>query len=783
MEQKTLQCTHCREMNYPMVEFCRYCGESLHSRPAAVKSGLMVKWIHHGIDAMFWMVDETVRWWEIGKLSIMLKTLRRQRANLLNRLEDENPGSQTSVEEQHALVGITEELARLSNREEFLRSKCWAMTPDLLFIGIFLVFAYGLFAMNPTRSLLPRRNVEAGIFRGQVSRVRDLPFNAHSVISVAEWFENKLYVGGDGGLSVIDPVSGVATQVVELPADFFVRDLAIDGDRLFIAGFPGIYILENTVIKSFYHEKQLPVKLVNSLAVSGPGNLLIGTVGQGMLRGGDDSAVFVLGTQNRTIRDFGRLGSEMWIMHEDGILTGRTDNFESLNLQVLAGRHLRSMITTERNVFIGTDQGVVAGYRNARSWVWTLLSAGKPGYVNDLIVSGDILFIGSDEGVYRFNKGRMDRLSSVPCQALAIGSSFLAAVNPDSIMLFYFSGGTGDSGSSMYSSLPEIGTFTPSFPVVSMVPLPKLQYGRLPDFGRLDQENNRKALTISPVASESFAVVDRPHVPLPAELQKPVFSDIEKLGSNFILATQNRGVWIFDGTNWSLQEGIPQIGVSSLVCNSTACFAYGPTAGIFQVGIEQALQIVSAEHTPGLLHVFAEADNTLLMLFKDGSIKSWTNGQLHELIGIPGEFRGDFHSLWKFKDRFLVVVDKGVMVHESDRQWNLIFFKGRIDNTRIAAVERGPDENLFIALEDGRIFEFKADKLEFVGVISDQPVALNYDGCLWVAGKESLFFLENKNFVSAPFHTTDKILGAFPSLDKDSVMVFTDFGVNVIAGR
>lgn len=782
MEQKTLQCTHCREMNYPMVEFCHYCGESLYSRPTVVRSGLLVKWVHHAIDAMFWVVDESVRWWEIGKLSIMLKTLRRQRTGLLNQIERENTNAQASVEEQQALVGIIEELARLSNREEFLRSKCWAMTPDILFISIFLVFIYALVALNPARTLLPRRSVEAGIFRGEVSRVRDLPFGGHSVITVAEWFDSKLYVGGDGGLSIIDTVSGLATQTTELPADFFVRDLATDNERMFIAGFAGIYVLENTVLKPYYRDNQLPVKLVNSLAVSGPGNLLIGTVGNGMLRGGPDAAVFVLGTQNRTIRDFGRLGSEMWIMHEDGILTGRTDNFEQLNLQVLAGRHLRSMITNERNVFIGTDQGVVAGYRNARNWVWTLLSAGKPGYVNDLVVSGDILFIGSDEGVYRFCKGRMDRLSSVPCQALALGNSFLAAVNPDSIMLFYFAGGAGDS-SGMYRSLPEIGTFTPSFPVVSMVPLPKLQYGRLPDFGRLDQENVRHALTMSNVATKTFAVADRPHVPLPIELQKPVFSAIVNLDSSFLLATQNRGVWEFDGEQWSLKNGVPEVGVPSLAHNSNACYAYGPAAGIFRVDSKMGQKVVGPEYTSELLNVFAEEDNTLLMLFKDGSIKSWANGQINNLVGIPGEFQGEFHSLWKIHDRFLVVVDKGVMVHESDRQWNLVFFKGRIDNTSIAAVERGEDDNLFIALEDGRIFEFKADKLEFVGVISDQPVALNYAGCLWVAGKDSLSFLENKSFIPAPFHGKARVLGAFPSSDNQSIMVFTDFGVEVIAGR
>ncbi len=782
MEQKTLQCHHCREMNYPMVEFCRYCGESLHARPAAVKSGLLVKWIHHAIDAMFWVVDETVRWWEIGKLSILLKTLRRQRSALLLRLESEAPDSTAFIEEQHALVGITEELARLSNREEFLRSRCWAMTPDLLFTVIFLVFLYGLLFVNPVRALLPKRSPETAAFRGEVSRVRDITFRAHSVVTVAEWFDNRLFVGGDGGLSVVDTDSGVATSAVELPDNFFVRDLVVDSNRLFIAGFAGVYVLENTVLKPFYRDNQLPVKQINSLAVTGPDTLLLGTIGRGMLRGTSENAVMVLGTHNRTIRDFGRLGSEMWIMHEDGILTGRTDSFEQLNLQVLAGRHLRCMVTTDRNVFIGTDQGVVAGYRNARNWVWTLLSAGKPGYVNDLVVSGDIVFIGSDEGVYRFSKGRMDRLSSVPCQALALGRNFLTAVNPESIMLFYFTG-IANEGLKVSQAIPEIGTFTPQIPVVSMLPLPRLQFGRMPDFSLLEQSLNRQPLTESQAATPTSDVAARPHVPLPTELQKPVFSDIVKIGKRYFLATENRGVWKFDGDEWEMLEGLPETGASSLICNDEECYVYGSSAGIFRLFEDSGTLIAGPEKTAGLLHVSFENKGRLLMLFRDGSIRSLADGSVKELYGIPGEFKGDFNSVWKLGERYLVVVDKGVMVHESEKQWNLIFFKGRIDNAKVSAVERGVEENLFIALDDGRVFEFKDDRLDFLGVVNDQPVALNFDGYLWVAGRDSLFFLENKNFVSAPFHTSDRILGAFPQPDSNSILVFTDFGVKLIAGR
>ncbi len=743
----------------------------------------MIKWIHHAIDAMFWFVDESVRWWEIGKISIQLKAMRRKKSLLISAIEaEERAGIETTTEQKQDLIGLSEEQNRLASREEFLRSRCWAMTPELLFLVFFCIFLYGMVALNPGRTFLPRRAIEPGIFSGQVNRVRDLAFSGHSVITAACWHEDKLFIGGDGGLTIVDPVTGSASAATDLSEDFFVRDLEIDENRLFIGGYSGIYVLENTILKPFYRENQLPARLINALAVSGPNNLLIGTVGQGMLRGNNDAAVFVLGTQNRTIKDFGRLGNELWLMHEDGILTGRADNYEPLNLQVLAGRHLRCMVTTDRNVFIGTDQGVIAGYRNARNWVWTILSAGKPGYINDIVVSGDILFIASDEGVFRFNKGRMERLSAIPCQALCISFNFLAAINPDSIMLFYFTPAPGDLNAGLFGPIPEIGTYTPAFPMVPMLPATRLQYGRLPDFGLLESDG-KLPLTQSAAATETWSTLEKPFVALPSELQKPIFSDIVSFGSRYLLATENRGVWSYDDTSWSQIIGLSQPGVSSLFTNNKSCYAWGPDTGIFKIDDDRAQQLAGPETTTGLVHLFADDDETLLLLYNDGSIKSLAFGELKELFGIPGEFKGQFHSVWKLGDRYLVVVDKGVMIHEAERQWNLVFFKGNVDTAHIAAVEQGEQQNLYIALGDGRIFEFKNDRLEFIGVISDQPIAMNFSGLLWVATRESLFFLENDSFVPTPFRGTDRIIGAFPGSDNKSVLVFTGSGVEAMAGR
>lgn len=761
-----------------MVEFCHHCGESLHARSVPNHHTLVGKWIYHAIDAIFWLVDESVRWWEIGKLSIKLKALRRQRAQLLNHFESlDRSGGETSLEQKQALIGLTEELARLSSREEFLRTRCWALTPELLFLLIFLVFIYGVFALNPGRTFLPRLHRDAGIFAGQVSRVKDLPVSGHNVISRAVWHEGRLYVGGDGGLTVLDPEKGETTQVDGLPENFFVRDLAVDGNRLIIGGYSGIYQLENTVMKTFYQANQLPVKLVNAIAVAGQNRLLIGSVGQGMLRGNQDSAVFVLGTQGRTVRGFGRLGSELWIMHEDGILTGQNDDFSPLNLQVLAGRHLRSMVTTERSVFIGSDQGVIAGYRNSRNWVWTLLSAGKPGFVNDLLVSGDILFIGSDEGLFRFNNGRMERLSSIPCQALAAGDSFLTAVNPGSVMMFSFAPYVSVKDGPRL--VPEVGSYTPSMPVVSMIPVPTLQFGRLPDFTALSEGQEEKA---SLASASIVSPKNPPQESLPTALQVPVFSDLERISDQFFLATLNRGIWIYDNSGWQQVSEVP--GVDSLAGNGRVCYAYGNGKGVYRLHKDRSEIMVKEVFCNGLLNVHVCQDGSLLMLFADGSIKTTdSNNDLQNLASIPDEFRGEFHSVWKIGANLVVLVNKGVLVQESDNRWNLVFFKGRIEGGRVNAATGGADDSLFTALNDGRIFKFSGGQLEFVGTINDQPVSMNYAGFLWIAGSESLFFLEKNNLIAAPFHAKDKILGAYPVADSKSIMVFTGSGIKVIAGR
>jgi len=31
------------------------------------------KWLYGAVDAMFWVIDETARWWEIGRILVKVK--------------------------------------------------------------------------------------------------------------------------------------------------------------------------------------------------------------------------------------------------------------------------------------------------------------------------------------------------------------------------------------------------------------------------------------------------------------------------------------------------------------------------------------------------------------------------------------------------------------------------------------------------------------------------------------------------------------------------------------
>ena len=740
------------------------------------------KIIYNLIDAMFWIADETARWWEISKITIQVKTFRRQKA-VLNKLikENEKKSIGISVAQTAELASLNESISKLAAKEDFLKSKCWSWTPFIDFTLIFLLFLYGVISINPIKKIQDNPRTNIGVFGGQISRVRELPFQGHSIITDSIWFDNRLYVAGNNGVTIINTVTGQTQNIKYLPQNFFAKDLQIINNHLLIAGYSGVFEYENNVLKTLFDENKLPNKLVNAFAVVNERKkqYLIGTLGDGLFRTNGDSIIPISNTSNYIIRSFGHQRQELWILHDEGILTGNSDKLTSLDLQVLAGKKTRCMVTTDKNVFIGTDQGIVAGYRSSKNWVWTMLSSIKPGFINDIINAGEVLFIASDEGVFRYYKGKMDRLSSIPTYSLSLCDTFLAAIGKSSVIFYYFNFSGNIGNSSIFGVVPELGTYTPTLPITTLPMEVRPNYKRMPDYGLIETDG-KEPLTESALSTESYPPDQKPMVELPIELQRPVFSDITKFNNKYLLATTNRGIWSFDGEVWKQIEHKGIGNANKLCCNEKHCYAYSSEFGIYEIVDGNTKLIIEPKETKNLKYLSICDEDTLLLLYSDGKVKTFKNGEFNLFFTIPNEFVNNCHSIWKVMDQYVAVLNQGIMTHESNGKWNLMFFQGNIDSARIADVINLNQKVLYIALNDGRIFEYYNNRLPLSGIVADHPNSINYSGNLWVASMDSLYLKEKNTFIAIPFKSRDRILGAFPDKENKNIYVFTASGLRIL---
>ncbi len=741
------------------------------------------KFLYNLIDAMFWVYDETLRWWEISKIIIQIKTYRRQKT-ALNKLikENEQKFIGVTVAQTAELTSLNESISKLAAQEDFLKSKCSNWTPIVDFSIIFILFVYGIISINPIQNIVERRNTSIGVFGGQISRVRELPFEEHSIISDSIWFNNKLYIAGNNGVTEIDTVSGGSKKLKDLPENFYGKDLSILGNRLLIAGYPGIFEYENNEIKPFIAENKLPDRLINSFSVVNEKKkqFLFGTLGKGIYYNNGEKLIFIPKTYDYIAKSFAFQRKELWILHDEGILIGHPDKLDSLNLEVLAGKRPRCMITTDKNVFIGTDHGIIAGYRSSRNREWTMLSTTKPSYINSIINAGEILFIASNEGVFRYYKGKMDRLSSIPTHSLCLCDTFLAATGKSSVFLYYFdfSGNVGKS--SIFGVVPELGTYTPTLPVTTLPVQNRPIYKRMPDYGLLETDG-KEPLMESAIPIGDYSPNQKPMVELPVELQNPVFSDITFFNGKYYLATTNRGIWAFDGKNWSQVNNNSKSNANKLCSNKKDCYAYSSKAGIYKIIDDKAELIVDSKETSGLKYMSISDDDKLLLLFADGNVKIYDNKELKPFFIIPTEFVDNCHSIWKISEQYIAVLNQGVMAHEADGKWNLMFYRGNTDSAKIVDVCNFENKSLYIALNDGRIFEYSKNKLPLTGIVPDYPISINYsENNLWVSSIDSLYLKENNVFTPLSFKSNNRILGVFTDSESKNLLVFTASGLRVL---
>ena len=740
------------------------------------------KAIYNLIDAMFWLADETSRWWQIGKLSIQIKELRRHKATLNKQIiYNEKHSISISSAQTAELASLNESISKLASKGDFIKSKCWAMTPEILFATLSLLFFYAVIWINPSPKLIAVPEINTTVFSGSISRVRELPILGHSIVSDSAWFNNKLYVAGNNGVTEIDTATGQSQNLKELPLDFLAKSLVAYDNKLIISGYSGIFVLDGSIIKPLFQNKRLPFKLINSLAITKKNTFLIATLGQGILRSNSDStAVMVPNTQSYIVKDFGHQNKELWILHEEGILTGSTSRLTNLELQILVGKKPRCMVTTEKNVFIGTDQGIVAGYRSSKNWVWTMLSSGNPGFINEMVNAGDVLFIASDEGVFRYYKGKMDRLSSIPTYSLCICDTFLAAAGKSSVMLYYFDVLASREKNSIFGTVPELGTYTPSLPVSAMPMNQRPRYNRMPDYGLIETDG-KQALGESSMLTDKFSPDKKPMIELPIELQKPIFTDVIKFGKKYYLTTLNRGVWSYDGQNWCQIKYDSNRSLDRLCGNSQHCYAYNSNAGIYEIKDDKAYLTLSSKDTKGVHQISISNDNNLILLYSDGNVKSFDGKKLYTLFNIPGDRSDDCHSVLKISNQYVAVLNQGLLIYEGEGNWNLVLYSGNLDSSKISDTQIIDNKSLYIAINDGRIFEYSNGKLQLSGVVPDHPTSISYSDVLWISGKDSIFFKNNNSFIAKAFKSEDSILGIFPDMQKKVIYVFTTAGLKTMS--
>ncbi|HOY66103.1 MAG TPA: hypothetical protein PLP29_04390 [Candidatus Ozemobacteraceae bacterium] len=812
MEQSPKLCPRCQQANFPIAEYCRHCGEPLFEMGSISRRSLPGRFIGHCADGILWAVDEVFRWWEIGKLTVRAKSLRRRRADLVGKSGGDAEGAALSGEQRERLVTLSDEIARLETHEEFLRKRVWALTPEILFLAIVLLFIGGILVLKPRTDLaLPAAGtgIPAGV-AGSIGRTAEFRIDGHRVVTTAAWWQGSLFIGGDGGLTRFEPATGLATHVPGLPAGMFVRHLAVEGNRLLIAGYGGVFALDGTGLTSVYEGAGLPADLVNRIAPTSDGGHLLGTIGYGLLKGRNGVSVVLLGTQGLTPRGFEWLDGELWVAHERGLLRGDGTSFSPVHLQVLAGRNINALAADRSTIYVGTDDGLVAGFKNIRDWVWTPLSPGEPRVIRDLAMLGDSLLVCSEEGLFRYRDGRFEKLTgSIGQKALALNGEFVATVGPNRVILHTFAGvptvqpGTMPAATPQVTALPlaapvaepvqpilpTVGTYVPtpgpvaaapatpapsqpSVPAATPAPLPVVQSAPAPT-----------AVPAAPQPSDPVFGT----TPLPPSLRGPAASCIAWDGARLWVGTTNDGVWFFENGTWTVLNrsngGLADDQVVALWRLGGKSYLYSWILGILSLENGRAVPLVKAGDVADLVSAAASGGD-LVLLLKAGHLKRVAaNGALETAGRIPEDFFRAARFVQVLRGQPVVVTDQGVLEQDQSGRWAVTFYPGEptVDVKATASVV-GDDGRLYVGLSNGSIHAYADRRAVREGSIPDAVRVLAWDQGLWLAGGTTVYRTQaaGGSPVPAGGRADSRILGMQPMAARNAVVVVTLNGLKTI---
>lgn len=829
MDQSPKICTRCQQANFPIAEFCRHCGEPILDLGSLSRASFIARMSGHIADGLVWIGDEFRRWWEIGRITVELKNLMRKRSRLLKGLgrSDSQGLAELSPKDREELMGFSEAISRLSSRDEYLRKRSWGLAPELLLLTVVLAFVAGILWIRPRLPGAIVSSAPAVSFQGEIKQAAEISITGHSVVTSAAWWQGRLYVGGDGGLTVVDPGTGVATQVAGLPAGFFVRHLHDDGQRLLIAGFGGIYSLDQSFLRPLYEGARLPVDLVNRIAAVKDGGHLIGTVGHGLLKGNGDVAYVILGTQGLTLRGFEWLDGELWLLHERGLLKGDGTTFTPVSLQVFSGKDLTSLAVENSTIFIGSNDGVIAGYKNGRDWVWTPISPGRPKKVTNLVVSQGTLLVCSEEGFFRYRNGVFDEISGGQNQSVAApGPIFLATAGPRSVKLFRLAPSQGGSEVAA-PAIPTVGTYASPVPLtgpvgftgpvgltgpvaltgpaptpisqgspIGQTPAPAVSAAPSPAPLPAPQvfSSSQQPQAPSPAAVPPFSAPVPPApqvsgppdpvfgtVPLPTMLTGPFLSSLAWDGGRLWVGTTNGGLFSFQDGQWKTRNKetgtLADNQVVALWTFQGKTFLYSWIMGILSLDGPQPSVLLGPDKIDGLLSM-AWMPSSPMFLFRGGHVKKLgTGGTLENFSRIPEDFFNTARHIQVVNQQPVVVTDPGVLSLNDLGRWVVTFFTDRRPDSRAVFSTVSPDGRLFSVLSDGRVFSYSARTVQKIGDIGQPPRGIAFDETLWVAGTTRVFRLSGTSLTEVGPPVDSGILGIQPVSSRRALLVATNGGL------
>ncbi len=438
-------CLRCRQSNPTSYTVCHHCGASLADaevQPQAAPPHWLLRATRH---AIAWGQD-LWRWGRLAVCATRLYRLHHQRRRLLqSQGADLFSGSHNTPFEAQAQAAQLS-IATTQTEEEYnvLHNQCRVSSLVILF-GMFaaLLTAFMLRpAPQPPRPLVATPTPTLPPSSRHAALTRYL-LHDFSRIHAVSWCDDRLWVGGDGGLRRIDVQRAEVDQPVRLPVPCAVRSLAVTPTAVLIAGYPGVYSCPRGPGNAdpAVAEAILPGVLARCLYTNGPTETWAGTLDEGILRLSDRSTWGRLATDRSPTIGIRALADGLVACHERSLWWHQGGSAKPIALPPLpAGTVFNCLLSDETDLVLGTSQGLLRGLRlSAARFAWLPVNADQPQQITSLAQCRNGLLVGAPEGLFVLARGTLAPWAvGTAISALVTDANGIAAGVPGGVDHFEF---------------------------------------------------------------------------------------------------------------------------------------------------------------------------------------------------------------------------------------------------------------------------------------------------------------------------------------------------------